>query len=108
MVLYIKIFLCVIFIVLCGESMGKEKAALSLLDIYKIRSAKVAKNRIFYGKKTLVKRFKSELLVNGVTDMANRLVCNPTMQKAARLGLGKKLKRNNKAIAAACEVKSRE
>lgn len=108
MVLYIKFFLCVFFIALCDTSVGKENAALSLLDIYKIRSAKIAKSRIFYGKKTLIKRFKSGLLVNGVTDMANRLGCDPNMQMAASRGVGKKLKKNSKAIAIACEVKSRE
>lgn len=88
--------------------MGKEATSLSLLDIHKIRSAKIANNRIFYGKKTLIKRFKSESLVNGITDMAHRLGCDPNMQAAAKKGLGKKAKKNSKAIAVACEVKSRE
>ena len=108
MTLYIKFFLCIILIALCNTSMSKENTSLSLLDIYKYRSAKIAKSRIFYGKKILQERFKSNFLVNGAADMANRLGCDPSMQTAAKRGLGKRLAKNSRVVTSACEVKSRE
>lgn len=110
MVLYIKFFLCITLLALCNTSMGKKNTSLSLLDIHKIRSAKIAKSRAFYGKEILIKRLggKSGLLANSVADMANRLGCGPNMKKAARRVLGEKSKKHSKAIVNACEVKNRE
>jgi hypothetical protein len=110
MVLYIKIFLCISLLAVCNTSMGKENSSLSLLDIHKLRSAKIAKSRAFYGKEILIKRFgsKSGLLANNVADMANRVGCGPNMKMAAKRVLGEKSKKHSKAISTACEVKNRE
>ncbi len=100
--------MCIVLAAFCNISMGKENTALSLLDIHKLRSAKLNKSRLFHGKKILMKRFKSNFLVNNAADMANRLGCDPSMKAAAKSVLGKKSKKNSSAIATACEVKSRE
>lgn len=80
----------------------------SLLDIYKMRSDKSKKNRIYYGKKILMKHlnYKPLFLINNITDMSVRTVCSKNMQRAVK----KEKKGNAKRydlILSTCEVKSR-
>ncbi len=91
-------------------SFSRENTALSLLDIHKLRSAKLSKSQLFHGKKILMKRMgkKALFLVNAATVMANRLGCDSSMQASAKRVLGKRSGQNNKVIVSACEAKNRE
>lgn len=102
---YIKKISCLIVVVFLNASFGKESNVLSLLDIHKLRSAKLRTTRLFYGKKILIKRHKNLFLINSATDMANRIGCDPSMKTSAQVALKGQHK---KIISYVCETKNRE
>lgn len=87
-----------------------QKNEMSVLMINKLRSDKLNKSRVFHGKKYLLKRLgnRSLFLVNGITDVANRLGCDSNMCKSANRVLGKRSTKNNRLVSLACEAKERE
>ncbi len=108
MKLYIKKIICIIAIAMLNIIFSN--AILPLLEIHKLRSEKLSKNRLSHGKKILIKRLggQSLFLINSITDMASRIGCDQSMQIAAKQGLGKKSLKYNTLITSACDAKNRE
>jgi len=100
--------ICLITIAALNTVFGSS--ILPLLEIHKLHSNKLSKDRLTLGKKTLLKRLgsKSLFLVNATTEMAKRLGCNQRMQIAAKQGSREKTPRHHKLIASACKAKNRE
>ena len=107
--LYIKKILFLAIFILPNAVFAIPKKNLSLLDIYKLRSQKCAKSRLFNGKKVLLKRLKkNHYLADITTDIANRLGCDPEMKESVKKALGKKSWKKNFLVNAAYEAKNRE